>query len=47
MKEQLKNLPSEEELAQFLKHEWKELVCIDECYMERLAKAIHQRIGGQ
>jgi len=37
---------TEEALAQFLKHEWKELECIDECYMERLAQSIANRQKG-
>lgn len=37
---------SVEQIEDFLKHEWKELQCIDECYMERLARAIHKKVYG-
>lgn len=38
---------SEVYLTHFLKHEWKELECIDEVYMERLAKALVGKVGKQ
>ena len=41
-----KALMDEEELARFLKS-YKELECVDECYLERLAKAIKQLWEGK
>lgn len=39
-KEVMERVSDVDKLTHFLKHEWKELECIDECYMERLATAI-------